>query len=100
MLAVLRWANNLRDRVAGFRVAQLLPGIGPGSAAKLLDAMAASGRCVRKPSRAFQATRAAAAEHWQEFVETISTLHLERGGLAGRTRPRLPLVRAAYGTAL
>ena len=35
VLAALRWANNLRDRVAGFRVAQLLPGIGPGSAAKL-----------------------------------------------------------------
>ena len=29
VLAVLRWAQNIRDRVAGFRVAQLLPGIGP-----------------------------------------------------------------------
>ena len=29
VLAALRWAHNLRDRVAGFRVAQLLPGIGP-----------------------------------------------------------------------
>ena len=25
VLATLRWANNLRDRVSGFRVAQLLP---------------------------------------------------------------------------
>ena len=40
VLAVLRWAQNLRDRVAGFRVAQLLPGIGPSSAARLLDRMA------------------------------------------------------------
>ena len=30
VLAVLRWANNLRDRVSGFRVAQLLPGHRPG----------------------------------------------------------------------
>ncbi|EDZ97937.1 UvrD/REP helicase, partial [Burkholderia sp. H160] len=29
VLAVLRWAENPRDRVAGFRVVQLLPGVGP-----------------------------------------------------------------------
>ena len=29
-LALLRFAENPRDRIAGFRVAQLLPGIGPG----------------------------------------------------------------------
>ncbi len=39
MLALLRWAENPRDRVAGFRVLQLLPGIGPGIAGKLLDAI-------------------------------------------------------------
>ena len=40
LLAILRWVENPRDRVAGFRVLQLLPGIGPGSAGKILDAMA------------------------------------------------------------
>ena len=40
MLALLRWAENPRDRVAGFRILQLLPGIGPASAGKVLDAMA------------------------------------------------------------
>ena len=30
VLALLRFAENPRDRVAGFRVAQLLPGVGPG----------------------------------------------------------------------
>ena len=40
--------------------------------------MAASGRRVAARLRAIQAARAAAAEHWQDFVETISTLHLER----------------------
>jgi DNA helicase-2/ATP-dependent DNA helicase PcrA len=39
MLAVLRWAENPRDRVAGFRVTQLLPGIGPATAARVLDAV-------------------------------------------------------------
>ena len=38
MLAVLRFAQNPRDRVAGFRVMQLLPGVGPSSAQRVLDA--------------------------------------------------------------
>ena len=46
MLAVLRWAENPADRVTGFRVIQLLPGLGPATAAKVLDAMAG-----RRPSR-------------------------------------------------
>lgn len=41
VLAVLRWAENPRDRVAGFRVAQLLPGIGPAIAGRLLDSVSA-----------------------------------------------------------
>src|SRR6516225_11203134 len=32
LLAILRWAENPRDALAGFRVLQLLPGIGPASA--------------------------------------------------------------------
>jgi DNA helicase II / ATP-dependent DNA helicase PcrA len=33
VLAFLRWVENLRDRVSGFRVIQLLPGAGPALAA-------------------------------------------------------------------
>ena len=78
VLAALRWANNLRDRVSGFRVAQLLPGIGPGTAAKLLDAVADSGNTAVglegfKPP-------AAAAMHWPDFTETMTTLHLGATG--------------------
>ena len=40
LLAILRWVENPRDRVAGFRVLQFLPGIGPASACRVLDAMA------------------------------------------------------------
>ena len=40
VLAFLRWAENPRDRVAGFRVIQLLPGVGPATAARILDRMA------------------------------------------------------------
>ncbi|MFL6706885.1 MAG: ATP-dependent helicase [Massilia sp.] len=39
VLAVLRFAQNPAGRMAGFRVAQLIPGIGPAIAGKLLDAV-------------------------------------------------------------
>ena len=41
VLAVLRWAENPRDRVAGFRVTQLLPGVGPKIAETIVAAAAA-----------------------------------------------------------
>src|SRR5262249_38265066 len=41
VLSVLRWCENLHDRVAGFRVLQLMPGIGPSTAAKILDQLEA-----------------------------------------------------------
>jgi DNA helicase II / ATP-dependent DNA helicase PcrA len=36
VLAILRWAENPRDAIAGFRALQLLPGIGPASAKKAM----------------------------------------------------------------
>jgi ATP-dependent DNA helicase UvrD/PcrA len=69
VLAFLRWAENTRDRVAGFRVLQLLPGVGPATAARLLE------RTVEAPDavQAIQAFAppAAAAESWSSFVETV-----------------------------
>jgi DNA helicase-2/ATP-dependent DNA helicase PcrA len=78
VLAVLRWAHNLRDRVAGFRVCQLLPAVGPGIAGKLLNEIAANGIALA----GLQGFRppAAAAAHWQDFVDTMSTLHLAVAG--------------------
>ncbi len=40
MLAALRFIENPRDKVAAFRMLQLLPGIGPASAGKLIEAIA------------------------------------------------------------
>jgi len=39
-LSILRWADNPRNRVAGFRVLKLLPGVGPALAARALDHLA------------------------------------------------------------
>jgi len=39
LLAMLRFAQNPRDRVAGFRVLQLIPGVGPAAAGRVLEAL-------------------------------------------------------------
>src|SRR5262249_44075658 len=67
VLAVLRWAENLRDRVAGFRVIQLLPGAGPATAGRLLDGSGAEGAAALDSF----VPPAAAATHWPEFADTI-----------------------------
>src|SRR5262252_8431669 len=69
VLAFLRWAESLRDRVSGFRVIQLLPGAGPATAARLLDRLAESDEPVRALFD-FQPPKAC-AEHWPAFADTL-----------------------------
>jgi DNA helicase-2/ATP-dependent DNA helicase PcrA len=77
VLAFLRWAENPRDRVAGFRVIQLMPGAGPATAARLLDGMAQA-----DPLSVMEKFKppAAAAEPWPAFVEAV-------GLVRGRAAP-------------
>ena len=72
VLAIMRWAENPRDRVSGFRVAQLMPGIGPAVAGRLLDRIAESSDA----SEAVEGFNppAAAAECWPNFVSTFGNL--------------------------
>ncbi|HEY5279700.1 MAG TPA: ATP-dependent helicase [Pseudolabrys sp.] len=76
VLAFLHWAQNPRDRVAGFRVLQLMPGIGPATAARVLDHLAGG------ELRDFNAP-AAAAEAWPDFADTIETVRRGDGGWPG-----------------
>jgi DNA helicase II / ATP-dependent DNA helicase PcrA len=78
VLAFLRWAENPRDRVAGFRVIQLLPGAGPATAARVLDGVAQASDPVEAVER-FRSP-AACAEDWPAFVDTLK---LVRGNAAG-----------------
>ncbi len=75
ILALLRWAENPRDRVAGFRVLQLLPGIGPGTAGKILDALS-------EATHPFEALNAmpvpARSEGWEAFVRMAGSLAASR----------------------
>lgn len=72
VLALLRWAENPRDRISGFRAIQLLAGIGPRTAGRVLDNVcAASEGCsllaeqpVPEPARA----------GWLEFAALVDRL--------------------------
>jgi DNA helicase-2/ATP-dependent DNA helicase PcrA len=90
MLAVLRFAENPRDRVAGFRVIQLLPGVGPATATRALDRVA---ECA-DPAQALGEFKppAAAAEHWPAFVETVRLVRSRAAGWPAE----LDLVRRWY----
>ena len=70
LLACLRFAENPRDRVSGFRVLQLLPGIGPAKAGHILEAGA--------DNTALAELRAPGADRaeWQAFAEMIRHLSL------------------------
>ncbi|RZL09469.1 MAG: ATP-dependent helicase, partial [Rubrivivax sp.] len=65
-------AHNPRSRLAGFRVAQLVPGIGPASAKRLLDAMAGAPEPL-VALRAFKPPPAAKAD-WAEFCAVYEAL--------------------------
>ena len=72
MLALLRFVENPRDRVAGFRILHLLPGVGPASAQRVLDHMAEAADPIAALCRLPAPPRAGA--DWRMFVEMIANL--------------------------
>ena len=72
VLAVLRWAENPRDRIAGFRAIQLLAGIGPKTAGRVLDNVCAAPEgCALL---AEQPVPEAARAGWLEFAALVDRL--------------------------
>jgi DNA helicase-2/ATP-dependent DNA helicase PcrA len=72
LLAVLRWADNPRNRLAGFRTLQLLPGMGPANADKCLKSFEASS--FDWAALAGCSVPAAAREDWQRLMELLLAL--------------------------
>ena len=72
LLSVLRWVQNPRGRLAGFRVVQMIPGLGAASARRLLDAIAAAD----DPLQALHAFKppAAAAVDWRGWLGAHAAL--------------------------
>ena len=72
VLALLRWAENPRDRIAGFRAIQLLAGIGPKTAGRVLDNV-----CAAPPGCALLAEQPvpeAARAGWLAFAILLDRL--------------------------
>lgn len=74
VLALLRWAENPTDRVTGFRVVQMLEGVGPTTAGKVVDRLA--GRDMVEALATF-APPAKAASSWRQLVELMTALRKE-----------------------
>ena len=72
MLALLRFAENPRDRVAAFRLMHLIPGVGPQSAQRVLDHMAKAADPLAALSEAPSPPRAGG--DWRDFVDVITDL--------------------------
>jgi DNA helicase-2/ATP-dependent DNA helicase PcrA len=72
MLALLRFVENPRDRVAGFRLLHLLPGIGSATAQRVLERMAEAADPIA--TLAGIPTPPRAGDDWKGFVETLGNL--------------------------
>jgi len=70
-LAILRWAQNGGDRIAGFRTLQLIPGVGPARAARILDAVDETGAfgVVRNT-----APPVGASEAWEGLKDMLAAM--------------------------
>jgi DNA helicase-2/ATP-dependent DNA helicase PcrA len=79
MLALLRFVENPRDRVAGFRLMQLLPGVGPTSAQRVLDFIVEAADPLSEVANAPVPSRVG-SEDWSAFVATIEDLRAGRAG--------------------
>jgi DNA helicase II / ATP-dependent DNA helicase PcrA len=72
MLALLRFVENPRDRVAGFRLMHLIPGVGPTSAQRVLDHIADSIDPIAALGDAPSPARA--GDDWKMFVAAVADI--------------------------
>ena len=78
MLAALRFIQNPRDRVAGFRLMQLLPGVGPSTAQRVLDQI---GELANPLSALVEMpTPPRSGEGWDGFVSMMGELAAGKAG--------------------
>ncbi len=72
LLAVLRWADNPHNQIAGFRVLQFMPGMGPANAKRALDHFVAANYQWNSFDKFEPPTDARVA--WKKFVELFTNL--------------------------
>jgi DNA helicase-2/ATP-dependent DNA helicase PcrA len=108
-LAVLRWADNSRNRVAAWRALQLLPGVGPKGAERAWTTFEAAGRHwggLKSGSEPFDALLAGLAESpWPGQMQRVREWYapvMERKYDAAEVRAgdlvQLERIAGTYGT--
>ncbi len=90
LLAILRWADNSKNRVAAFRVLQLMPGVGPGNADRCWKAFEAGGH-EWNALAGFRAPTAA-REDWAALLELLASI----GAASARWQGQVGLARRWY----
>ncbi|HEX7374498.1 MAG TPA: ATP-dependent helicase, partial [Steroidobacteraceae bacterium] len=90
LLAVLRWADNPRNRIAAFRVLQLLPGMGPANADRVCTAFESSG--FRWDELAAMPVPVATRDSWQPLTAMLAAIAVENAPWEGQ----VARVRAWY----
>ncbi|PJR92464.1 ATP-dependent DNA helicase [Ochrobactrum sp. 695/2009] len=78
VLAVMRFAQNPHDRVAGFRVLKLLPGIGPRTAGRILDAIAIDPEPLQTLAEIPPPPKT--GEDWPAFIALVTALRKAEAG--------------------
>ncbi|HTO32581.1 MAG TPA: ATP-dependent helicase, partial [Pararhizobium sp.] len=78
MLAVLRFSQNPRDRVAGFRLLQMLPGIGPKTAGNILNTIAADPEPLLALAEIPPPPKT--GDDWTSFVQLLASLRKTEDG--------------------
>jgi DNA helicase-2/ATP-dependent DNA helicase PcrA len=78
VMAMLRFVENPRDQIAGFRLMQILHGVGPASAQAVLDYMATAAEPLRALVDAPAPPRA--GENWFGLVAIILELAARKAG--------------------
>ncbi len=86
VLALLRWVDNPRNRLAGFRTLQLLPGIGPANAERCLDALAEAAFSLAALQNC--PVPAAAEADWRALMTLVCELNGARSWPGQMTRVR------------
>jgi DNA helicase-2/ATP-dependent DNA helicase PcrA len=87
MLSILRFAQNPRDKVAGFRLLQLLPGVGPQTAAKALDTMLTAPDPLGEMAAMVPPPKA--ADHWRQLTDLLQALARRASGWPGELEQAL-----------
>ena len=85
-LACLRWAENPRDTLAAFRVAQLLPGMGPRLADGWCATSAARGGRAAGCDRQLRSAAGGARDDWPALRDAVRAAVRRRGRRTWRRR--------------